>query len=110
MVEQVIFRANYIMTGEDISRINVYENKDGETVLRIDLHGIRKKNAMRMISNIIALILIRTDFVLEVVHGFNHGTVIKEYIWNEMINDRIIDKRCPRNNPGITYIAIRHAL
>ena len=92
------------MTGEDISRISTYENEEGNKVIRIDLHGVKKKNAVRMISNIIALI--RTDFILEVVHGFNHGTVIKEYIWNEMVNDRITGKRCPANNPGITYISV----
>ena len=72
--------------------------------ITVDLHGFRKRNAERVINNIISMY--RFPFKLALIHGYNHGTVLKELIWNEYENTRIIDKETPVTNWGITYLSI----
>ncbi len=95
------------MCGEDICRLTFTEDENGNIKVTADLHGLSKKNAIRMISNI--LVLCSFKFELEVVHGYNHGTAIKEYIFNQMHNDRVIHKQSPFYNPGITDLMIAAA-
>lgn len=75
-------KMTFLMCGDDLCRIRTEQDEDGIIKVIIDLHGMSKKNAIRMITNI--MVLFRFKFRLEVVHGYNHGTAIKEYIYNEL--------------------------
>ena len=97
-------KMTFLMCGDDLCRIRTEQDEDGIVKVIIDLHGMSKRNAIRMITNI--MVLFRFKFRLEVVHGYNHGTAIKEYIYNELINSRIISKVSPTYNPGITDLMI----
>ena len=105
--KQAMEKMTFLMCGEDICRLNFVENEDGSIKVVVDLHGLSKRNAIRMLSNI--MVLCRFQFELEVVHGFNHGTAIKEYIFKEMHNDRVVHKQSPFYNPGITDLMIAAA-
>lgn len=102
--EQMMDRMTFIMYGDDLCRVRIYQENDGVNIVEIDLHGLNKKHAAKIISNVI--LMYRFSFRLILIHGYNHGTALKEYIWNDFNNSRIKDKRCPMNNPGITYLTI----
>ncbi len=102
--EQIMQRMTFIMYGEDICRVNISEESDGTKTIMVDLHGLNRKSAAKMISNIIAMFMFPFNLVL--IHGYNHGTVLKEYIAYDLNNPRITKKSTPYNNPGITYLTI----
>jgi len=41
-----------------------------------------------------------------VIHGYNHGTAIKDMVRNHLDNKRIMDRAADQFNLGITYLAI----
>ena len=104
--EKMMEKMTFLMCGDDLCRISTSEEAGVRTIY-IDLHGLSKKCAIRMIQNTIAMF--RGDFRLELVHGYNHGTAIKEYIYKEMKNNRVINKQSPNYNPGITELMIAAA-
>ncbi len=104
--EQMMEKMTFFMCGDDLCRISTTE-EEGITTICLDLHGLSKKSAIRMIKNTIAVF--RDGFRLELVHGYNHGTAIKEYIYKEMRNERVINKQSPYYNPGITDLMIAAA-
>ena len=93
-------RLNMILTKEDIDRIQEYPDR-----MSVDLHGKNRKDAKRLLNNIINTI--RHPFTMEVIHGYNHGTVLKDMIFTEEINPRIISKDAPVYNIGETILLIR---
>jgi len=102
--EQMMERMTFIMCGDDLCRVSITEEENGYKTITVDLHGLRKGNAKRVINNIISMY--RFPFRLGLIHGLNHGTVLKELIWNEYTNARIADKETPAINWGITYLSI----
>ncbi len=56
-------------------------------------------------GNLIALN--RTSFSLRLIHGYNHGTIIKEMLWNKFDNDRLKERKTVENNPGQTIFMIK---
>ena len=92
-------RLNMILTAEDMNRIQEYPDR-----MSLDLHGKTKKEAKRLLNNVINII--RHPFTMEVIHGYNHGTVLKDMIFEEVINPRIVSKNVPSYNIGETYLYI----
>ena len=45
-------------------------------------------------------------FILDVIHGYNGGTVIKELIYNDLKSPKIVGHRSPQWNPGETLLQI----
>lgn len=84
--------------------VSVDLDEFGEAVIRLDLHGFTKKEAMLVIKNI--LLLLRIEFTLDIIHGYTHGMVLSSYIHNELQNDRIVCKYMKPNNPGETFLTI----
>lgn len=103
--KQMMDRMTFVMYGEDLCRVEITENAKGEKIISVDLHGLNKKNASKILRNIIAMY--QFPFCLVLIHGYNHGTVLKELIWNELNNERISSKMTPDYNPGITYLSIK---
>ena len=92
-------RLYMVLTKEDMNRIQEYPDR-----MSIDLHGKTRREAKRLLNNIINTI--RHPFTIEVIHGYNHGTVLKDMIFDETINPRIISKDVPFYNIGETYLYI----
>lgn len=103
--EKIINRFQMIMTKDDMVRMNIYQNKNGNQVVQFDLHGYNRKTAERQIKNIIAVI--PQECYLEIIHGYNNGTVLKELINSELKNDRIAERIAKKNNPGVTTVHIK---
>ena len=91
--------------GENKKRIvGVKFDEYGEAVITIDLHGLRLKEAKKLIDAVITIIPV--SFTLDLIHGYNHGTALKEYIHNQLDHERIIDRYCNSYNAGETFLQI----
>lgn len=92
-------RLEMILTQEERDRIQEYSDR-----MTIDLHGKTQKEARRLLNNIINVIM--HPFTMEVIHGYNHGTALKDMILTEDINPRIVSKSVPVYNIGETILSI----
>lgn len=101
MLENAKMKLSFVMSPSDMGRIQLYDN---EEVLKVvaDVHGMSRRQADRFISNIINLI--RHAFRLIIVHGYNNGTVIKEYFENTFKNANVLKIYESSWNKGVTYI------
>ena len=100
-MRDIQFRLSLIFTKEDMKRITIKE-KNGETKIMADVHGMSVKNAKRFINNIINVV--RTAVEIIVIHGFNHGTAIKDMIASGIDNSRVSVISPDYKNQGITHI------
>ncbi len=96
-----------VFTNDEINRISEKIRNNGSKMFCVDTHGLTVKDAKRLIQNLI--VLDREESEIHIIHGFNHGTAIKEMIGNTIANPRINSKRTPANNPGITIIGLQAA-
>ena len=98
MMNCVIF-----MTRDELARIHAGKNDDE---IMVDLHGLTEREARRFLRNLIACM--KTKFSIFVVHGYRHGTVIKDMIRerNSGISRRVIRVDPCEWNPGATTMVI----
>ena len=94
----------FVLHGDNIHRVNVFRNEEDETVIKVDLHGMCKESAQKSLNNIIAIF--RIPFVLDVIHGYNGGVVIKRMIREELNSSKIKWCSSPGWNPGETLMKI----
>ncbi len=80
--EEIMERMSFVLHGEYLNRVSTFRNEDGETVIKVDLHGMCRESAQKSLNNIIAII--RIPFVLDVIHGYNGGVVIKKMIREDL--------------------------
>ena len=77
-----------------------------EAFVKIDLHGLRQEEAIKVIDKAIAA-AVPTTYQLQLIHGYHRGTSLRsmihdEYRWHEKVL-RIM----PGDNPGITVLVLR---
>ena len=87
------------------SKIRVKCGAMGNLVVTVDLHGLNKLEAKRVTQNIIAVSR-NQPFTLALIHGYNRGTVLKDYINNELCSPRIKRRYCYAWNEGETFLEI----
>ena len=102
--DQVINYMRMILSDSDLGRIDCYAGEDGMIYMELDLHGLSCKQAERFLKN--AICVNRGAFVINAIHGFNHGTVIKRMIMKNNLSNRISRRYSPDWNPGQTYLTI----
>ena len=91
-------------TGKNSERLRIKRDKYGEMFISVDLHGMQKGEAAYFIQR-----LINSNpfaFSMEIIYGFNHGTVLRNMINRELVNMRIADRYSVPWNPGSTYLTI----
>ena len=86
------------MHGEYLRRVRVFDNENDEMVIKVDLHGMCRESAQKALSNIIAII--RSPFILDVIHGYNGGTVIKQMIHEDLKSPKIVGHTVRTNEAG----------
>ncbi len=101
--EQIRERMTYILAGDNMTRVQITSDGDGPKIT-LDLHGMSCKLTRRVVKSIIAMY--RFSFELVLIHGYNHGTALKDMLYNSLDNERIISKHSPEYNPGITTFEI----
>ena len=97
-------RLDFVVYGKDNWRLDLKINQDGSPNITYDAHGLTVQEARRTIRNLINIA--RTPVHLNVIHGFNHGTGIKDMLAQETFSGRLISRFCPESNPGKTFMTI----
>ncbi len=100
----VISRLNMILTTDELKRIQVLQNADEKLMIIVDVHGMTCTKARKFINNIINVV--RVAFQLIIIHGYNHGTAIKDMLANSFTNSHISKKYTDSFNYGITHMLI----
>ena len=91
-----------IFTKEEMSRIS-----ENDHTITVDLHGLIVKDAKKLLNNLMALNRDGDDICA--IHGYSHGTAIKEMINAELDNPRLVEKKGVKKNYGRTILKIRKA-
>ncbi|MCQ2467691.1 MAG: Smr/MutS family protein [Clostridia bacterium] len=108
MVDTIIqSRLGLILTRIEQERISFFCSENSMSVA-VDLHGLSYVKGKRLLRNIINTIPF--DCSILVIHGFNHGTVLKNMVRNDLISSRVVRSECFDFNPGVTRLIIRGRL
>ncbi len=97
-------RLGMIFTADELKRMRLIDNIDNKGWITIDLHHLTVRQAKRLLNNLIAIN--RNECTIRVIHGYIHGTKIKNMIQNELDNRRITDKAGMKHNPGVTVLKL----
>lgn len=89
---------------DEMTRIQVLQNANGEFSVVVDVHGMKCWQAERFINNLINIA--QCPFVMTVIHGYNHGTAILEMVRTHLNNRHIANRYTDSYNRGVTYLAI----
>jgi len=96
-------RFEMIFTESMIDRMRLLTSLDGEVEkIIVDVHGLTCKEAERFINNIVNIT--RGCCVVEVIHGYRHGTRIKEMLRQRFRNPIIKEIVGDQWNLGVTYL------
>ncbi|HUM85228.1 MAG TPA: hypothetical protein PLN48_15935 [Lachnospiraceae bacterium] len=97
----MIARLKMILTTEELNRLNIREAPGSEPRIIADVHGMKCSEARRFINNIV-----HSTFQLIVIHGYNHGTAIKDMLATSFSNNHIADQYPDPFNRGVTHMKI----
>ena len=100
----IISKLRMILTKDELRRIAVQSEQNGTISITADVHGMKCFEAKRFINNIINIVHI--TFQLVIIHGYNHGTAIKEMLTHHFINNHICRQFIDPNNQGVTHMII----
>ncbi len=78
----------------------------GAPFIKIDLHGLRQEEAVKVIDRAIAA-ADSTTYQLQLVHGYNRGTNLRTMIYDEYRYDPKVKRIIPGDNPGITILILK---
>lgn len=101
---KIISLLTYVVPQKHIGSVSVDFDEFGVPIIQMDLHGYTKNECAKVLKNI--LLLLKFEFTLDLIHGYNHGTVLLEYIHNELKDPRIVNMYSHPYNPGETFIEI----
>lgn len=93
-----------IFTKDEISRLSIKETPGTKPQIIVDVHGMKCSQARRFINNIINTI--RESFKLIIIHGYNHGTAIKDMLADNFCNSHIAEQYIDPYNQGVTHMLI----
>ena len=74
--------------------------------VKIDLHGLDRENAIRVIDKAIAAAGPAT-YQLQLVHGFNRGTNLRSMVCDWYKHEPKQKRTKPGDNPGITVLVLK---
>lgn len=94
-----------IYENEDADRVEWGASDGNDITVSVDVHRMTCSEAKRFIRNIISLFA-QCSFTLNVIHGYIHGTAIKEMIINDSISKRVEKVSSPADNPGVSILVI----
>ena len=97
-------RLKMVLTQSEMNRIKISESRSGKIRITADVHGMKCYEARRFINNIINIV--RIAFQLVIIHGYNHGTAIKEMLAQNFSNDHIYEQFPDPRNQVVTHMLI----
>lgn len=95
-------RLSSILSENDMAKISL-KSKDGICMI-VDVHGMKCFQVKRLINNIINVV--RIFFQLIIIHGYNHGTAIKDMLAERCLNVHVINQYVDPYNQGMTHMLI----
>ena len=78
----------------------------GEAFVKIDLHGMRQDEAMKVIDRAIEK-ADSTTYQIQLIHGYHLGTNLRTMIYDWYKYEPKIKRIIPGDNPGITVLVLR---
>ena len=86
-----------------LERISIITSPSREVMkISVDVHGLTCREARRFISNVVN---ISGGFcVIEIIHGYRHGSRIKDMLQNRFSNPHISQIATDFTNPGVTCL------
>lgn len=100
----MLTRLSIILTTEELNRISVKENTEKTISIIADVHGMKCYQAKRFINNLICLL--SNVYEIIVIHGFNHGTAIRNMLHSNFSNHHIKQMFIDKQNQGVTHMLI----
>ena len=77
-----------------------------EAFVKVDLHGLRKEEAVKVIDKAIASASAQT-YQIHLIHGYHRGENLKRMILEEYSFDPRIRRIVPGDNQGITVLVMK---
>ena len=77
-----------------------------EAIKKIDLHGCRQEEAMKVIDRAIRNAGPGT-YQLQLIHGYHRGTSLRSMILDWYRYDPKVKRVIPGDNPGITVLVLK---
>ena len=77
-----------------------------EPFVKIDLHGLRQEEAIKVIDKAIASAGPAT-YQLQLIHGYHRGTSLRSMIQQEYSFHPKVKRIIPGDNPGMTVLVIK---
>ena len=77
-----------------------------EAFVKIDLHGLRQEEAIKVIDQGLASVGPQT-YQLQLIHGYNRGTSLRTMIHDWYQYESKVKRIIPGDNPGITILVLK---
>ena len=77
-----------------------------DAFIKIDLHGLRQDEAIKVIDKAIASAG-PTTYHLQLIHGYNRGTSLRSMIYDWYQYNPKVKRIMSGDNPGITVLVLR---
>ena len=77
-----------------------------EPFVKVDLHGLRQDEAIRVIDRAIASVGPMT-FQLQLIHGYRRGINLRSMIYDEYRYHEKVLRIMPGDNPGFTVLVLK---
>ena len=94
----------FIFSADQLQRIRLYSDEVGKMKIQVDVHGMSCCEARRFMNNLINTI--GFDCSITVIHGYNHGTAIRDMLENQFDNCHVRNRQPDPFNPGRTFLSI----
>ena len=97
-------RLRAIFTQEEFNRLTINEINTSKIRILADVHGMKCNQAKRFINNIINTLRVACQLII--IHGYNHGTAIKDMLAENFSNTHIAEQYADPHNQGVTHMLI----
>ena len=78
----------------------------GAAFVKVDLHGLRQEEAIKVIDRAIAAADCKT-YQIQLIHGYHRGTSLRTMIYDEYRYEKKVKRIIPGDNPGITVLVMK---
>lgn len=97
-------RLYMIFSESEMKRIAISAEQNSQLSIKVDVHGLKCYEAKRFLNNLINIV--QDVFILIVIHGYNHGTAIKEMLAKNFNNKHVQHQYTDPHNLGVTNMLI----
>ena len=99
---EIMLKLGVIFTEKELGRLTIQSEET--IVVTADVHGMKCAEAKRFINNLLNILCEAIKVVI--IHGYNHGTAIKEMLRNNFYNSRIKRMYGIPYNMGVTVMEL----